>query len=55
MRTREKIIECADGIIDYMSEQMIVPRIKEDFGNDLTIEQIDKIANIVYQQIKTRM
>lgn len=52
---REQIIECADGIIDYMSEQMIMPRVYDDFGQDLDVHDAERLANIVYQQIKLRM
>jgi len=50
MEQREKVIECADGIIDYIVEQMIMERVKEDFGKS-SIE----IADAVYEQIKLRM
>jgi len=52
---RQKIIECADGIIDYMSEQIIMQRVHEDFGDSLSLEGCVKIADKVYQQIKLRM
>jgi len=55
MKQREKIIELADGIIDYMSEQMIMPRIFEDFGHELEAEEYENISNKVYEQIKLRM
>jgi len=55
MKQREKIIELADGIIDYMSEQMIMPRIFEDFGHELDAEKYEDISNAVYEQIKLRM
>ncbi len=55
LEQREKIIECADGIIDYMSEQMIMPRVYDDFGHDLDVHDAERLANIVYQQIKLRM
>lgn len=55
MEQRDKIIECAEGIIDYMSEQMIMPRVFEDFGNELEAEEYEEIANKVYNQIKLRM
>jgi hypothetical protein len=55
MEQRDKIIECAEGIIDYMSEQMIMPRVFEDFGNELEVEEYEEIANKVYNQIKLRM
>lgn len=47
---RDKIIECADGIIDYITEQIIMERVYDDFG----VKSID-IANKVYNQIKLRM
>ena len=52
---RYKIESCADGVIDYMSEQMIMPRVYEDFGHDLDVHDAERLANIVYQQIKYRM
>jgi uncharacterized Fe-S radical SAM superfamily protein PflX len=55
MEERDKIIDCADGIIDYMSEQMIMLRVIEDFGNELEAEEYEEIANKVYNQIKLRM
>jgi len=55
MKQREKIIELADGIIDYMSEQMIMPRIFEDFGHELEAEEYEEIAYRIYNQIKLRM
>ena len=55
MEQRDKIIDCADGIIDYMSEQMIMPRIFEDFGHELEAEEYENISNAVYEQIKLRM
>lgn len=47
---RDKIIECADGIIDYITEQIIMERVFDDFG----VKSIN-IANKVYEQIKLRM
>ena len=55
MKQREKIIELADGIIDYITEQMIMPRVFDDFGHNLECEESEEIANKVYQQIKLRM
>ena len=55
MKQREKIIELADGIVDYITEQMIMPRVFEDFGNELEAEEYEEIANKVYNQIKLRM
>ena len=52
---RKEIEECADGIIDYMSEQMIMPRVYDDFGHDLDVHDAERLANIVYSQIKLRM
>lgn len=52
---RTEILNCADGIIDYMSEQMIMPRVYDDFGHDLDVNDAERLANIVYQQIKLRM
>jgi len=52
---RTEILNCADGIIDYMSEQMIMPRVYDDFGHDLDVHDAERLANIVYQQIKLRM
>tara|TARA_R100000353_G_scaffold73204_1_gene55959 strand:- start:7 stop:174 length:168 start_codon:yes stop_codon:yes gene_type:complete len=55
MKRRLKVIECADGIIDYVSEHMIMQRVYDDFGHDLSLEESEAIANAVYQQIKLRM
>jgi len=55
LEQREKIIECADAIIDYISEQMIVPRVHEDWNNQLDSDECGEIAEKVYQQIKLRM
>jgi hypothetical protein len=55
MKQREKIIELADGIVDYITEQMIMPRIFEDFGHELEAEEYEDISNKVYDQIKLRM
>lgn len=52
---RKEIEECADGIIDYMTEQMIMPRVYDDFGHDLDVHDAERLANIVYSQIKLRM
>ena len=57
---RDKIIECADGIIDYISEQLLMDRVVEDFGmtsvdNDEDGAKLMEIANAVYDQIKLRM
>tara|TARA_R100000742_G_C4279306_1_gene103526 strand:+ start:5639 stop:5836 length:198 start_codon:yes stop_codon:yes gene_type:complete len=55
MEQRDKIIDCADGIVDYITEQMIMPRVFEDFGHELEAEEYENISNKVYQQIKLRM
>jgi hypothetical protein len=55
MKQREKIIELADGIVDYITEQMIMPRIFEDFGHELEAEEYEDKSNKVYNQIKLRM
>ncbi len=55
MKQREKIIELADGIVDYITKQMIMPRIFEDFGHELEAEEYEDISNKVYNQIKLRM
>ena len=55
MEEKDKIIDCADGIVDYITEQMIMPRVFEDFGNELEAEEYEDIANKVYNQIKLRM
>ncbi len=52
---RKEIEECADGIIDYMTEQMIMPRVYDDFGHDLDVHDAERLAHIVYSQIKLRM
>ena len=52
---RKEIEECADGIIDYMTEQIIMPRVYDDFGHDLDVHDAERLANIVYSQIKLRM
>jgi hypothetical protein len=52
---RNKIRECADGIIDYISSEMIMDRIYDDFGHDLDCDCSERISNIVYNQIKSRM
>ena len=57
---RDKVIECADGIIDYISEQLLMDRVVEDFGmtsvdNDEDRAKLMEIANAVYDQIKLRM
>jgi len=52
---RREIQECADGIIDYISEQIIMERVYDEFGHDLDYNDAAKLANIVYGQIKLRM
>lgn len=50
MRQRDKVIVCAEGIIDYLVAQIIIERVKEDFGK-VSIQMV----NEVYEQIKLRM
>tara|TARA_R100001480_G_scaffold81760_1_gene90581 strand:+ start:78 stop:290 length:213 start_codon:yes stop_codon:yes gene_type:complete len=52
---RQKIEECADGIVDYISEQVMMQRIYDDFGHDLHTDQAEKLANIVYSRLKDRL
>ncbi len=52
---RQKIEECADGIVDYISEQVMMQRIYDDFGYDLHTDQAEKLANIVYSTLKDRL
>tara|TARA_R100000773_G_scaffold41588_1_gene38202 strand:- start:105 stop:314 length:210 start_codon:yes stop_codon:yes gene_type:complete len=52
---RDKIESCADGIIDNMNEQMIMNRVYDDFGHDIDVHDAERIANIVWGQIKLRM
>jgi len=53
--SRQKIIDCADSIIDYINEQMIIPRVHEQFNHQLTADEVIDIAHKVYNQIKLRM
>lgn len=55
MHMRDKIESCADGIIDNMNEQMIMSRVYDEFGHDIDIHDAERIANIVWEQIKHRM
>ena len=34
MRQRDKVIECAEGIIDYVIARIIMERVKEDFDGE---------------------
>ena len=52
---RQKIEECADGIVDYISEQVLMQRIYDDFGHDLDIHDAERLANIVYSRLKDRL
>ena len=45
----------ADGIVDYISEQIMMQRIYDDFGHDLHIDQAERLANIVYSRLKDRL
>jgi len=52
---RQKIEECADGIVDYISEQVMMQRIYDDFGHDLDVHDAERLADIVYSQLKYRL
>ena len=54
MKQREKIIECAEGIIGQL-EKIIMMRVTEDWNDELDIDEAIEIANKVYNQIKLRM
>jgi len=47
---RDKIIKCADDIINHITDKIIMERINKEFG----VKSID-LANKVYNQIKLRM
>jgi len=47
MEERDKIIDCADGIVDYITEQMIMPRVIEDFADDSDMEHLKQNLNNV--------
>lgn len=49
---REKIIDCADNIIDNLD---LMQDIYDKFGHDIDIHDAEQLANIVYSQIKLRM
>ena len=58
MKQREKIIECADGIIDSMQTEIILPKIIEYFIDDVEkqcLEQhIKNGANVDKNLIKQK-
>jgi len=49
---REKILNCADTFIDNFD---IMQYVYDEFGHDLDIHDAERLANIVYSQIKLRM
>jgi hypothetical protein len=49
---REQIIRCADAVIDNIE---IMQYVYDEFGHDLDVHDAERLANIVYQQIKLRM
>mgnify|MGYP003133119639 CR=1 FL=1 len=50
MRKKDKVIECAEDIIDYVVARIIMERVNEDFGKASI-----QMANEVYEQVKLRM
>ena len=59
MTQREKIIQCADNIIQYNLEDIIFKRVVDDFstylGNNLNFKDSQHFYDLVYNQIKLRM
>ena len=49
---RYKIESCADTVIDNID---IMQYVYDEFGHDLDVHDAERIANIVYGQIKLRM
>ncbi len=49
---REKILNCADTFIDNFD---IMQYVYDEFGHDLDIHDAERLANIIYSQIKLRM
>ena len=49
---REKVINCADTVIDNID---IMQYVYDEFGHDLDVHDAERIADIVYGQIKLRM
>lgn len=49
---RYKIESCADTVIDNLD---LMQYVYDEFGHDLDIHDAERIANIVYGQIKLRM
>ena len=49
---RDKIIQCADNIIDDIR---ITEYVYDEFGYDIDIDDADRLCQMVYKQIKKRM
>lgn len=49
---RYKIESCADTVIDNLE---LMQYVYDEFGHDLDIHDAERLANIVYTQIKLRM
>ena len=49
---REKIINCADTFIDNFN---IMQYVYDEFGHDLDVHEAERLANIVYSQLKYRL
>jgi len=49
---RDKVINCADTIIDNLD---LMQYVYDEFGHDIDVHDAERLANIVYSQIKLRM
>ena len=49
---RDKIIKCADNIIDDIR---ITEYVYDEFGYDIDIDDADRLCEMVYKHIKQRM
>lgn len=56
LELREHIIECADLVIDEITDsQMIINMVHGYWNDELDVDEATEIANRVYDQIKLRM
>ena len=56
LELREHIIECADLVIDEITDsQMIINMVHGYWNDELDVDEATEIANKVYNQIKLRM
>ena len=56
LELREHIIECADLVIDEITDsQMIINMVHGYWNDELDVDEATEIANRVYEQIKLRM